>query len=57
MHFHLLGDVAHKMIAISDYFRGSMQLRNLQYATYTYIYVCACLCICIMHIIGGATHE
>jgi hypothetical protein len=57
MHFHLLGAVAHKMIAISDHFRGNVQSRNLQYATHTYIYVCACLCICIMHIFGGATHE
>lgn len=57
MHFHLLGDVAHKMIAISDRFRGNMQSRNPQYATHTYIYVCACVCICIMHIFGGATHE
>jgi hypothetical protein len=57
MHFDLLGDVAHKMSAICDRFRGNMQSRNPQYATHTYIYVCACVCICIMHIFGGATHE
>jgi hypothetical protein len=43
MHFHLLGDVAHKMIAISDRFRGNMQSRNPQYATH--IHICVCMCM------------